>query len=39
MCVNIHSKIRALFRVSAVEGDNNVKLFIVGAAISQISKI
>lgn len=39
MCVNIHSLIRALFRVTAVERDNNVKLFIVGAAISQISEI
>lgn len=36
MCVNIRSVIRALFRVTAVEGDSNVKLFIVGAAISQI---
>lgn len=39
MCVNIHSMIRALFRVTAVKGDNNVKLFIVGAIISQISEI
>lgn len=37
MCVNIHSIITALFRVTAVEGDNNV--FIVGAIISQISEI
>ncbi len=39
MCVNIHSMIRALFRVTAVERDNNVKLFITGAPISQISEI
>lgn len=38
MCVNIHSMIRALFRVTAVERDNNVKLFIVEAGTSQISE-
>lgn len=39
MCVNLHSMIRALFRVTAVEADNNAKLFIVGAATSQIREI
>lgn len=39
MCVNTHNMIRALFRGTAAERDNNVKLFIVGAAISQISEI
>lgn len=39
MCVNMHSMIRALFRVTAVERDNNVKLFIAGASISQINEI
>lgn len=37
MCVNIHIMIRALFRVSNVERDNNV-LFTAGADISQISE-
>lgn len=39
MCVNTPSMIGALFRVTAVEGDNNVKLFIAGAVVSQISEI
>lgn len=38
MCVNMRSMIRALFRDTMVEGDNNVKLFIVKAAITQLRK-
>lgn len=37
MCVNTH--IRALFRVTVVERDNNIKLFNVGAIVGAISQI